>query len=516
MTPPPSGYTRAFVPVLLAMPALMAFALIVWATRQGIGITPDSVRYVDAATSLLDGNGLRADGEPLTHYPPLYPLLLAIAGGFAGDVLVAARWLHALVFACTVGVVTYGAWRFSGRSLSIAVVSGLLPVAMPDGLLIHVQALSEPPFLLLALCGHLLLAHHLTCPDRRFLAAGSAAIGCALLTRYAGAALLPAPLILLACLKERPLRSRALDGALFAGLAGGPLLLWLVRNAIVSGIAANRPLAWHPFGMARVRETAGTFAAWILPAEVPFAIQVPALLAFAATIALLVLFAARRGDERLRGLVRYTILVSIFACSYIAFLVASISLMDAHTLMDARILSPIPLLLAVAIPPLLLRAAQARPEKALRHAVLLLPFALAVWNLPVTIDLGGALRANGFGYANRAWKSSEGMALLAAHPPDAPVYTNARNAAFILTGRRTMPVPAKLDTRTREPRPEFDAEMRTMRGDVQERGAILVLFDREMWRWNLPAREELAETLRPAEAERLRDALVLRAKQNTP
>ena len=69
------------------LPAVLALAMFgVWAillaTRPGIGVTPDSTVYIDAARNLAAGHGLTAfaaDGQsrPLTHYPPLYPSMLA-------------------------------------------------------------------------------------------------------------------------------------------------------------------------------------------------------------------------------------------------------------------------------------------------------------------------------------------------------------------------------------------------------------------------------------------------------
>ncbi len=499
------------VPGILAIPAVMAFTLLAWSTREGIGITPDSVRYVDAARNLIEGNGLLVGGEPLTHYPPLYPALLAIAGLVAEDVITAARWLHALIFAVTIGAVTFCIWRFSGRRLVMTMTASMFLIALPDMLLIQVQALSEPPFLLLTLCGHMLLAYHLTCPDRRFLVAGSVMIGGALLTRYAGIALLPAPLVLLAALRERPVRSRVIDGVIFISFAAGPLFLWLIRNKFVAGSAANRPIAWHPFDMNRVGETIGTLSAWLIPFQTSVFLQTLVLAVFLALSIVLFRLAWKRREEQLRGLLRYTLLVSLFSLFYLGFLVISISIMDAHTLMDARILSPILLLLLCSFCPLLSRAVETRPEKPLPYAVVLIPFALAVGHLPVTINLAGALNTNGFGYTNRSWKQSEGIAVIANASETIPIYTNAGGAPYILTGRHTQSIPADQDTRTREPRPEFSDEIEVMREDVHNHGGMVILFNREAWRWNIPDQKAIMEFLKPVRAEYVGDALVFRA-----
>ncbi len=51
-----------------------------YATHNGLGITHDSRHYLAAARSLLhDGTLRNADGTAYTNWPPLYPLLLALA-----------------------------------------------------------------------------------------------------------------------------------------------------------------------------------------------------------------------------------------------------------------------------------------------------------------------------------------------------------------------------------------------------------------------------------------------------
>lgn len=80
---------------LCALAALAA--VVVWlATPFGIGVTPDSTVYIDAAHNLLHGRGvvvLTASGEvkPLNHYPPLYPAVLATLGLVGVSLETAAR-----------------------------------------------------------------------------------------------------------------------------------------------------------------------------------------------------------------------------------------------------------------------------------------------------------------------------------------------------------------------------------------------------------------------------------------
>ena len=74
-----TGYALIAILVL----ALTGSLVLAFATTWGIGISPDSTIYIKAARGLLAGKGfylISLDGEwsPMTHFPPFFPLLLAL------------------------------------------------------------------------------------------------------------------------------------------------------------------------------------------------------------------------------------------------------------------------------------------------------------------------------------------------------------------------------------------------------------------------------------------------------
>ena len=84
--------------------AVVGLASVAISTRWGAGVSPDSTDYVAAATSLLHGRGVSTpagDGSPvpMTLWPPLYPLFLALTGALGFELHAGARWLNALLYA---------------------------------------------------------------------------------------------------------------------------------------------------------------------------------------------------------------------------------------------------------------------------------------------------------------------------------------------------------------------------------------------------------------------------------
>src|SRR6267143_4110417 len=90
--------------IIVAVIAVAGILFVLLATRFGAGISPDSTVYLDAARSLLRGAGLSvmsgrsSELIPLTHYPPLYPALLALIGKSGMPLESAARVLNAVLF----------------------------------------------------------------------------------------------------------------------------------------------------------------------------------------------------------------------------------------------------------------------------------------------------------------------------------------------------------------------------------------------------------------------------------
>ena len=89
---------------VLTVAALAALVVTGIATRQGVGILPNSVTYLMASKNLASNGTLEVLGRDgrlvqLTHFPPLYPILLSVAPAAGLDPLVWARCLNAVFFA---------------------------------------------------------------------------------------------------------------------------------------------------------------------------------------------------------------------------------------------------------------------------------------------------------------------------------------------------------------------------------------------------------------------------------
>ncbi|MFC7669688.1 hypothetical protein ACFQT0_21700 [Hymenobacter humi] len=105
----------------VGLAVLAQLALFAWATAPGLAGTADSGFYLHAAGTLRTaGRLLHPDGTAYRYWPPLYPVLVALAGSLG-----ALRLVHAVALALSVV-----AWSKLGRRLLPLRASLVLPWAL--------------------------------------------------------------------------------------------------------------------------------------------------------------------------------------------------------------------------------------------------------------------------------------------------------------------------------------------------------------------------------------------------
>jgi hypothetical protein len=498
------GDTRRVVLALLLLLALLGAGSLVLATRWGAGISPDSIVYVGAARNLLAGRGLSQPSasevpSPMTQFPPLYPVALALVGSVGPDPLVGARWLNVLLFGANIALVGLLLLRHARASPWLALVGAFLVVASQDMLLVHAIALSEPLFLFTGLSGLVLLGDWSDRPRPALLVAAASLAALAFLTRYAGAALVAAGLAVPLLLGDRAPRRRVGALAAFAAISCVPAALWMLRNWLLAGTTAGHELAYHPITSRNLGTLRSTIQGWLLVEEAPGFFYAALLLCIAALL-IVSLRACRRAPadrgstdaaaDSLPGV------LALFVLVYGVFLFGSLSFVEAHAPLNARILSPVFLCLL-----LLALLAADRFLRARRG----LAYKLGVAVLCLTFAIGYALDARGWislahreglpVFGSRPWYQSKLMQKVRALPPDATIYSNGFDAIYILTGRYAKSVPQEVHPGTKQPNRDLEEQLMRMASDLRRRQALLVWFDSITWRWYLPSQKQFARWL---------------------
>ncbi|MCU0489846.1 MAG: hypothetical protein MUE67_12970, partial [Anaerolineales bacterium] len=180
---------------------------------------------------------------------------------------------------------------------------------------------------------------------------------------------------------------------------------------------------------------------------------------------------------------------------YLAFLLVSLSFLDANTPLDFRIFSPIYVTGVILTLYFLTEGLKGlRRPAVVRYALISLGFMMMAALAARSLDYVQSSYANGIGFTNRWWRESSTLAALQNYPPGKVVYTNAPEALYLYTERIVRPMPKKYESANQRPNEEYEAELMALKEQIQSQGGIIVYFD-SMARAMLPSPQEILEIL---------------------
>ena len=484
--------------LILGLLAALGAIFMLIVTRWGSGTSPDSANYIRLARGFSQGfKGLESMPGSLGQHAPLFSMVLSGLSQFGIDALVGARVVNAALFGANIFLVGSAVRRCLPASSWFPVLAALFTLLALPVLVVHGMVWSEPLFVFFCLLSVFVLTSYLDSGRRLLLVVSAAAAGMALLTRYAGAALLLCGVCALLFLQSRRFVVRLLDALIFGALGSLPVLLWMLTNWIQGGSATNRVLAFHPIGTAHLWQAVHTAASWLLiPANLPGPARL--LLALFLAALLLLLLPATRKQPVLKLIGSTPALVKILALFvpvYSLFLVFSISFLDANTPLDDRILIPVYLSCLVIVFYIAGNAFQQYGRTVTAAALLAL----------AALVFGGAsvLRAgqwavltfrDGSGFSSRTWQSSDVLAQVRALPASLTLYSSSPEALYLLAGREALPLPRKFNTMEQELNKRYQAELAAMKAEIASGRAALVLFE-SIQRPNSISEEELMQEL---------------------
>ncbi len=489
--------------LLLALAALVGAGVAWWCMSSGVGASPDSVIYLSAADSFAAGTGLKPiafhyspmvpGGEPLVSFPPVYPLLLSLSSIPNANRLGEVRVLHSLLFAANIFLVGLIVYLATARSALTALVGILLFASSARILEIHTMAWSEPPFILFILLAALLLMRHLATPHYLLLVGASLSAGLAITTRYAGLTILPPIIITILFLDVAPLKTRIRRCLIIVGIGIFPLALWLLRNRMLAGSAANRSLAFHPLKRSEFNDMANALVAFWAPFSGSAYLKI-VFLFFGACLVLtgiVLAFKNRRCEQSERINAGMQMFAAVFITTYLLFLCAYNSFMDPAVGLSTRVLSPVYAPAIILVICVAYKLSRSRTRVPLWPGFLVLSFALIAINAKHAVSFAVERHNDGSGYASRAWADSRSIEYLRNSSEVRTIYSNGIDAVYFLTKKEALRIPAKIDPTTGKSNLDFERDINSMRNELLQNRAVLVYLDKITWRWYLPTKDEL-------------------------
>lgn len=435
------GYSREIAAVLAI--AFAGCLGILWMTRDGVGLSPDSRGYFHAAENFAAGRGplMPAGNGQMTlqtHLAPGYGVWLGtIRAATGADVRSIARFWNAIAWFVSIGLVALGVWMASGRKRAPTLMAAALAALSGPMLLTHVMLWSESTFIACLLTTVVALGMHVgTSRWSTIVVAGLATAG-ALMCRYAGASLVLAGTWAVFGLANAPLRRRLLDTFVFGLLSCAPMLAWIIYGKLQTGTTANRELAFKGLPtldhLTSFLSTLGSFTAFSSGKWPVWTIGAIAagLLVFVALAAWLLERFIRTGTQAAVSAHGRLAPTWLFVLVYPLFLLFSISFFDAHTPLDARILAPWHAALIVAV----VGSIAAGPSAWRRLTGMGFVVVLVLQLVGAITFLSNSSR-DSLGFAAEWWNRSPAIAWLRTVEPNTPIYADIPEAVDFLVDQQ--------------------------------------------------------------------------------
>lgn len=491
--------------ILVVLLGLAGGVLLLSIMPHGIGVSSDSILYLLGADSLRDGKGWsRPSGggtmDPITHFPPLYSLVLAGAAGQDGTPLRAAAATGAVLFAGVI-LATGLALIFVDGSPAAGVVAALVLAVSPILLSVFSWAMSEPLFLLLGLLSFICLVVGLRGRSTVWIVLAGAAAGLGYLTRYVGVALIATGILLVLLRTGWDRRERIQAVAAFTLPAAFCIAAWSFRNLALSGTATNRSLVWHAISITKLKAPLALLWNWLLP----FEFDSVALLVSTALLVGLLLGGGlvlvrkwadvRREVETWRRWPSLAVAVGTYLVVYSGMVALSILFVDAATPANNRIAAPVYLSLVIVLSEAWVAAFRKGGSRGLRPVLLIAAIVLVGTYIGRSREVAEDLMRDGQGYASEGWQRSPVIAAARRFPPDSLFFTDNTEVFTFFTGVGAFGLPDKRDGVTGLANPHIGTESTRILHELDLSGGAVVLFggpgSEAEWRHLAPLLSEL-------------------------
>jgi hypothetical protein len=354
-------HLTTLIPKLIQIAAASTLAaMLFFATRYGLGLSPDSVAYIKGAEGLLTGKG--ADYMSV-QWPPLYPLMLVLFSYIGNhELLLGARLLNALLIGLNFWLITQLLIQYVNINRWIA---SLLAFAISlHEVLIYVEfyAWSEPLVITTILINLIIIKSYICSENKNNALLEGGLILFATLsvyTRYIGVnvALINAVVVFL-FVSNINVITRLWRAAVQVVIPLALIYPWLAwHSAIDDNNTTQRGLQFHPISLEKILNGFINIGKWLYPSSSKFDGLVPPILLLATglIVVLLVIYtviyagikllvALRKKNKISNSKDKKIILlgvIGLFIIFYLAFLIFSISFVDRKLLLDNRFLAPI-------------------------------------------------------------------------------------------------------------------------------------------------------------------------------
>jgi hypothetical protein len=440
--------------VLLVALGVTGVLCIIYNTRFGPILMGDSIVYIQGALNLLDGNGYstllgRGEVESIKGFPPMTSISLAIASLGRADMVQTGRWLNAILFGLNIIITGFFVFRYS-RSVLSAIIAAMMLTTQQALVVVHSSVMSEGLFIFFLLLALWTAMEYFWSGKAKWLVISGALTAACFLTRYIGLVLVPVIGAGLLFFGKKDWKKRAISLLIFGAISMIPMIIWFVRNQIISGSAIDRQIGLHLMSQDMRGLLFDNVLSWFyitnlgLPWKMEFLLFSTLLSGFFFWFGFSVLKSKEKGGERNYSGYQLPLLLAMLFIFYIATIWINTSMLDASTSMGAigRYLSPLFVCLVIMVASLASNIVQQQRRLFGKVFFCALGFMLVGYYSSSLIPyLQIENHGVGHGYTDNINYWTEDIAVLSQLNPDRPIITNDTQLLYALTNRYSYRLP---------------------------------------------------------------------------
>ena len=422
--------------------------------HSGIGVSPDSVNYLSAANNIRDHFSFTDfNGKPLVDFPLGYPVFLATASFLSGQSPIqVVPLLNGIFFSAVILLTSMIINGYQKTSPLYKTLFLALLACSPCLLEVYSIVWSETLFLFLIMLFIVSMRNYFRSHSTNSLLLVAIVVAMAFVTRYAGISLLVTGGFLILFDGELGTAKKVKHLLLF-GMVGSTLVtINLVRNKYAAGhITGVREKAIRSLSD-NFHQIGATIADWL-----PFVRghEQPATCIFMVILLYGIFLLINRSLQQ-PFFQSYETIVGCFFVMYALFIIG-IATVSRFENLSGRLLSPmyIPLLLVGSSWVISYLQNSIRLKRSMLLILVLIIYAGFQYNhYQLNAEAWEGIKDAGIpGYTEDSWTQSPAVAFIKKNKDKytAPVFANANDAVYFLSGIHAMPLPHK------EIQPEIDA-----------------------------------------------------------
>ena len=444
------------IAVLLIALAVTGILIAIYNTRFGPILNGDSVVYMQGASNLLDGNGYstllgRGEVEPIKGFPPFTSISLAIANLGRADMVQTGRWANAILFGLSILLAGFLVFRYS-RSILAAFIAAALITVQQAMVFVFSSVMSEGLFIFLLLLSIWTVTEYFWSGKIKWLITSGILTALCFLTRYVGLVLIPVIGVGLLFFGKQNWKKRLFAILIFGIISAIPVILWFVRNQIVSGSAIDRQIGLHLMSQNMRGLISDNILSWLYITMFGLPWRIEVLIFGILLVALFVWFgialfkSKEKWKENHSGGYQLPVMLVILFFTYIFAIWANTSMLDATTSQGAigRYLSPLFVCMVVMLACITSVIAQQQKGILLKIFFSVIGFLLIGYyssNLLTYLNNSNSGMRLGYGYTDNINYWTDEVALLKQLDPDRPIITNDPQLLYALSNRFSYSLP---------------------------------------------------------------------------